>query len=337
VSLRRYILRRLALFVPVLIGLSMITFLISHVVPGDPAAFAAGPNATPQQIEKVRQQFGLNLPLPEQYLRYLWNLLHGNLGLSIVSHHPVTEDLVTYFPNTVELVVISTIITVAVAIPLALWAAVGQNRWPDHVARIMSLGSMSLPSFWVAIMLQIAFAMLLRWLPVGGVMNPLYTPPPTVTHFLLIDTLLARDWSGFWDAFVHTLLPSFTLALGQIAFLLRILRSDVIETLRSDWVRMLHANGVPNRVTIWKYILKNSMLATVSVLGFTVGFALSGSVVIETVFDWPGIGLYSVNSALTLDFEPVMGATLLIGIAFLVVNLVTDIAYGFLDPRIRYG
>lgn len=336
-SLRRYVLRRIALFVPVLIGLSMITFLISHVVPGDPAAFAAGPNATPQQIEKVREEFGLNLPLPLQYLRYLWDVAHGNLGESIVNHHPVTQDLVTYFPNTVELVALSTIITVAVAIPLALWAAVGQNRWPDHLARILSLGSMSLPSFWVAIMLQIGFAMLLRWLPVGGVSNPLYTPPPTITHFLLIDTLLARDWGGFWDAFLHTILPSFTLALGQISFLLRVLRSDVIETLRSDWVRMLRANGVPNRVRLWKYILKNSMLATVSVLGFTIGFALSGSVVIETVFDWPGIGLYSVNSALTLDFEPVMGATLLIGIAFLVVNLATDITYGFLDPRIRYG
>lgn len=336
-SLRRYILRRLAMFVPVLIGLSIITFLISHVVPGNPAAFAAGPNATPQQIERVTREFGLNLPLPLQYLRYMANVFQGNLGQSIVSHHPVTEDLANYFPNTVEMVVISTVMTLIVAIPLALWAAVGQNRWPDHIARILSLGSMSLPSFWVAIMLQIVFAMLLRWLPVGGVFSPLANPPPTVTHFLLIDTLLARDWSGFGDAFVHTLLPSFTLALGTIAFLLRILRSDVIETLRSDWVRMLRANGVPNRVTLWKYVLRNSLLATLSVLGFTVGFALSGSVVIETVFDWPGIGLYAVNSALTLDFEPVMGSTLLIGVAFLVVNLLTDLSYGLLDPRIRYG
>ncbi|HUY99528.1 MAG TPA: ABC transporter permease [Thermomicrobiaceae bacterium] len=335
--LRYYVLRRVLLFIPVLIGLSIVTFVISHIVPGDPVGLAAGPGSTPDQIEALRRQFGMDQPLPIQYLRYMANLLHGDLGASIMSRHTVTGDLRVFFPNTLELVIVSMVIAVCIGIPLGVVSAVWRDRWPDQLSRVFALGSISVPSFWLAIVLQILLAMSLHLLPVGGIYDARATQPVTHTGFLLIDTLIDGDPHAFLVTVEHLILPAVTLALGPIAFIMRILRADVLETLNSDWVKMLRANGVPERVILFKYVLKHSLIATVSVIGFIIGYSLGGSVVIETVFDWPGVGLYAVNSALALDFQPVMGVTLMIGLIFLVVNLLTDLTYGVLDPRIRFG
>jgi peptide/nickel transport system permease protein len=194
-----------------------------------------------------------------------------------------------------------------------------------------------MPAFWLAIVLQLVLSMTLQVLPVGGIYDSRSTMPTSHTGFLLVDTLLNGDPAAFGLALKHTILPAVTLALGPIAFIMRILRADVLETLNTDWVKMVRANGMPERVILFKYVLKNSLIATVSVFGFILGYSLGGSVVIETVFDWPGVGLYAVHSAIALDFQPVMGVTLLIGLLFLVVNLATDLTYGVLDPRIRYG
>ena len=336
-KLRYYILRRVLLFAPVLIGLSVITFVISHLVPGDPVGLAAGPGATPQQLDALRQAYGMDKPLPLQYLQYMLNVLHGDLGRSMMSGHSVRDDLGAFFPNTLELVLISMLIALVVGIPLGIAAAVWRDRWPDQLSRIFALGSISVPAFWLAIVLQLLLAMTLQVLPVGGIYDPRSTMPPSHTGFLLLDTLLDGDPAAFGMAFQHTILPAITLALAPIAFIVRILRADVLETLNSDWVKMVRANGMPERVILFKYVLKNSLIATIAVFGFLVGYSLGGSVVIETVFDWPGVGLYAVNSAIALDFQPIMGVTLLIGLLFLVVNLVTDLSYGVLDPRIRYG
>jgi peptide/nickel transport system permease protein len=325
------------LFIPVLVGLSVITFVISHMVPGDPVGLAAGPGATPQQLESLRQAYGMDKPLPLQYLQYMLNVLHGDLGRSMMSGHSVWDDLKTFFPNTLQLVIIAMLIALVIGIPLGVVAAVWRDKWPDQLSRIFALGSISVPAFWLAIVLQLTLAMTLNVLPVGGIYDSRTTPPPSHTGFLLIDTILDGDPRAFGLALQHTILPAVTLALGPIAFIMRILRADVLETLNSDWVKMVRANGVPERVILFKYVLKNSLIATVAVFGFIVGYSLGGSVVIETVFDWPGVGLYAVNSALALDFQPVMGVTLLIGLLFLVVNLATDLVYGVLDPRIRYG
>jgi len=336
-KLRFYVLRRLLLFIPVLIGLSIITFVISHIVPGDPVGLAAGPGSTPDQIAALRKQFGMDKPLPLQYLRYMTNLLHGNFGSSIMSRHSVSSDLRAFFPNTIELVVMAMLLALLIGIPLGVVSAVWRDRWPDQLSRIFALGSISVPAFWLAIVLQIILAMHFNLLPVGGMYDPRATMPAHHTGFLLLDTLIDVDPHAFWIAFEHMILPAFTLSLGPIAFIMRILRADVLETLSSDWVKMLRSNGLPERVILFKYVLKHSLIATVSVIGFIIGYSLGGSVVIETVFDWPGVGLYAVNSALTLDFQPVMGVTILVGLIFLIVNLLTDLLYGVLDPRIHYG
>jgi peptide/nickel transport system permease protein len=336
-KLRYYVLRRLLLFIPVLIGLSIITFVISHIVPGDPVGLAAGPGSTPDQIAALRKQFGMDKPLPLQYLHYMANTLHGNFGNSIMSRHSVWNDLRTFFPNTLELVLMAMLIALCVGIPLGVVSAVWRDRWPDQLSRIFALGSISVPAFWLAILLQIVLAMHFNLLPVGGMYDPRATMPERHTGFLLLDTLIDGDPHAFVIALKHMILPAFTLSLGPIAFIMRILRADVLETLSSDWVKMLRSNGLPERVILFKYVLKHSLIATVSVIGFIIGYSLGGSVVIETVFDWPGVGLYAVNSALTLDFQPVMGVTLLVGLIFLIVNLLTDLMYGVLDPRIHYG
>jgi peptide/nickel transport system permease protein len=336
-KLRYYVLRRVLLFIPVLFGLSVITFTVSHLVPGDPVGLAAGPGSTPQQIEALRREFGMDKPLPEQYLHYLTNTLQGDLGRSMMSRHNVSDDLRTFFPNTLSLVFVSMLIAISVGVPLGVIAAVWRDRWPDQVSRIFALGFISVPSFWLAIVLQIVLAMHFNLLPVGGMYDSRSDFPERKTGFLLIDTLLLGDFGAFLTTLHHLALPSIVLALGPIAFIMRVLRADVLETLNSDWVRMLRANGISERVILFKYVLKNSLIATVSVIGFIIGYSLGGSVVIETVFDWPGIGLYAVSSAVSLDFQPIMGVTLMAGLFFLTINLITDLLYGVLDPRIRYG
>ena len=335
--LRYYIVRRVLLFIPVLIGLSVITFVISHMVPGDPVGLAAGPGATPQQLDALRRSYGMDKPFPLQYLQYMLNALHGDFGRSMMSGHSVWDDLRAFFPNTLELVVLAMLIALVIGIPLGIVSAVWRDKWPDQLSRIFALGSISMPAFWLAIVLELVLSMTLHVLPVGGIYDSRSTMPTLHTGFLLVDTLLNADPAAFGLALQHTILPAVTLALGPIAFIMRILRADVLETLSSDWVKMVRANGMPERVILFKYVLKNSLIATVSVFGFIVGYSLGGSVVIETVFDWPGVGLYAVHSAIALDFQPVMGVTLLIGLLFLVVNLATDLTYGVLDPRIRYG
>jgi peptide/nickel transport system permease protein len=336
-KLRYYILRRILLFIPVLLGLSVITFTVSHIVPGDPVGLAAGPGSTPEQLEALRKEFGMDKSLPAQYLQYMTNTLRGDLGRSLMSGHNVWDDLRTFFPNTLSLVFAAMLIAICVGVPLGVVAAVWRDRWPDQVSRIFALGFISVPSFWLAIVLQIILAMHFQLLPVGGMYDSRAEMPESTTGFLLLDTLLAGDFSAFLTALQHLILPALVLALGPIAFIMRVLRADVLETLNSDWVKMLRANGIPERVILFKYVLKNSLIATVSVIGFIIGYSLGGAVVIETVFDWPGMGLYAVSSAVSLDFQPIMGVTLMAGLLFLIVNLLTDLLYGVLDPRIRYG
>ncbi|MGI8553497.1 MAG: ABC transporter permease [Dehalococcoidia bacterium] len=336
-KLRYYILQRIGLMIPVLIGLSIITFSVSHLVPGDPVGLAAGPGSTPAQLNAIRKQFGMDKPLPIQYLTYMRDTLRGNLGHSLMSGHKVLPDLAIFFPNTLELVLVSMALAIGIGIPLGVIAAVNRNRWPDQVARIFALGFISVPAFWLAIVLQIVLAMSLHLLPVGGLYDAHQAAPPSRTGFFLLDSLLSGNLSLFGSSLQHLVLPATTLALGPIAFIMRILRSSVLETLHRDWVKMLRSNGIPERVILFKYVLKNSLIATVAVIGFIFGYSLGGSVVIETVFDWPGIGLYAVNSALTLDFQPIMGITIFVGLLFCFVNLATDLIYGALDPRIRYG
>ncbi len=336
-QLRYYILRRLLLIIPVLVGLSIVTFTVARLVPGDPVKLAAGPRASPEEIQRLREEFGLDQPLPVQYLQYMRGVLRGDLGRSMMNGHRVTTDLRRYFPATLELVLVSMVLAVVLGIPGAVVAAVYRDRWPDQISRVLALGSISMPVFWLAIMLQLIFAQYLRVLPVSGRFDARVPYPETITGMLLLDTLLQGDLASFRIALRHMLLPAVCQSLLALALTTRFLRSDILDVLQRDFVRMARANGIPERIVLFKYVLKNALIATVSMLGFLFGYSLGGSVLIETVFDWPGIGLYAMNSALTLDFQPIMGITLFVGLLFTLVNLATDLLYGLLDPRIRYG
>lgn len=336
-QLRYYLIRRLFLIIPVFLGLSIITFVISHIVPGDPIRLAAGPQARPEEIEALTKEFGLDKPPIIQYLNYMKGLFQGNLGRSMLDHHLVRTDLLRYFPATLELVLVSMTLAVIIGVPLAIAAAVYRDRWPDQVSRIFALSSISVPRFWLAIILQLILAQFLGLLPVSGRFDARTPFPLHRTGLLLVDSLLARDLVSLKLAMKHMILPAFCQSLTTLAFVTRFLRADVLEVMHKDFVLMARASGIPERVILFKYVLKNALIATVAMLGFLFGFALGGSVLIETVFDWPGLGLYAMKSAMSLDFQPIMGITLFVGLLFTFVNLLTDISYGVLDPRIRYG
>ncbi len=336
-QLRYYVMRRLLLIFPVLLGLSIVTFVVSHMVPGDPVKLAAGPQAKPEEIQRLIEEFGLDKPLVIQYLSYMKGLFQGNLGRSMLNHHLVRDDLINYFPATLELVLVSMAFAIVIGIPAAILAAVYRDRWPDQVSRVVALSGISMPLFWLAIMLQLILGQWLRVLPISGRFDPRLPYPQEITGLLLLDTLLLGDLKSFAVALKYIFLPALTQSFIALALIMRLLRADILEVLQKDFVRMARANGIPEYIILFKYVLKNGLIATVSMLGFLFGFLLGGSVMVETVFNWPGLGLYSMNSALSLDFQPIMGITLFVGLLFTLVNLATDLMYGVLDPRIRYG
>jgi peptide/nickel transport system permease protein len=336
-KLRYYVIRRLLLMILVLVGLSIVTFVLSHIVPGDPVRLAAGPRATGEQIRRLAEQFGMDKPLPIQYLNYMKGVLRGDLGRSLNTRRPVADDLRLYFPATFELTIVSVLVGIVIGVPLAMAAAVFKDRWPDQFSRVFALSSISMPVFWLAMVLQMTLAMNLDLLPVSKRFDPRVQFPDHVTGMLLVDSLLARDLEKFGIAARHIALPAFCEAVSTIAVITRVLRSDIIEVMQRDFVMVLRASGLPERVILLKYVLKNALIATLAMLGMLIGWQLGGSVMIETVFDWPGIGLYAVKSAMTLDFQPIMGITLFVGLLFTMINLLVDISYGVMDPRIRYG
>jgi peptide/nickel transport system permease protein len=330
----RFLARRILIIPLVLLGLSLITFTVSRLVPGDPVKLAAGPQARPEQIIKLTEEFGLDRSLPEQYLMYMGGLLQGNWGYSIGNRREVGPDLITYFTATLELTIVSTLIGIAVGIPLAIVSARWRDRWPDHFSRFISIGTVSIPVFWIAIVLQIIFAQNLRLLPVSGRFDPRAPYPDVYTGLLLIDTLIVGNLPGFLTALRYMIIPAFCQSLLVIALVTRQLRGDLLDIVRKDFILVARANGIPERVIWLRYLMKNALISTVSMLGFVIGFELGGSVLIEYVLDWPGIGQYALKAALLLDFQPIMGSTLFIGCIVVIVNLVTDMLYRVVDPRI---
>lgn len=331
----RFIATRLALLALMLCGLVVITFIVSNVAPSDPAALAAGPDATRDMIETVRREYGLDQPLPLQFLRYITDLAHGNLGRAIQTGNSVADDLARYFPATMELVLLSTAFSVFVGVPLGILAAIRRNQMFDHIVRILAVSGVALPAFWAALLLQLIFAVHLGWLPTSGQLSVATAPPSPITGMILFDALWARDLSTFTEALRYAILPAFVLALPSIAAIVRVNRAEMIEVLGADYVTAARAHGVsPRRVIGW-LALKNAMLPTLAMVGLRLGWTLGSSFLVETVFDWPGIGLYAVSSAIASDFKPVMGATLCIGATFMLCNLLIDLAYGWLDPRTR--
>ena len=331
----RYLAQRLALLGVMLGGLVLLTFIVSNVTPSDPAALAAGPDATRDMIETIRREYGLDQPLPQQFLRYVSDLLHGNLGRAIQTGNQVADDLVRFFPATMELVLLSMAFSIAVGVPVGMLTAVWRNSPFDHLMRLISVFGVALPAFWAALLLQALFGVWLGWLPTSGQLSVAVAPPPALTGMVLLDALLAGDGATFAEACRYAILPAFVLALPSIAAIVRVNRAEMIEVMGADYITAAQAHGVPARRVIGWLALKNAMLPTLAMIGLRFGWTLGSTVLVETVFDWPGIGLYAVGSAIASDFKPVMGVTLSIGVTFMLTNLAIDIAYGWLDPRTR--
>lgn len=336
-SVRLYFLRRLVLIIPLLVGLSLLTFMISRILPGDPVGLAAGPQATPEIKEALRRQFGLDQPLPVQYVTYMVNVLQGDWGQSLYSRRAVLSDIRTYFPATLELTTAAVVIATALGVPAGIISAMYRNKLPDQITRVLALFFVSFPAFWLAMIFQLIFGLELGWFPIGRRFGAVMSPPPTITGLYTLDSLLHLDFNSLRIALSHLITPALVLSFGSLASITRITRASMLEALDKDYVRMERAIGIPYRVIVTKYVLRNALIATVTIIALEFGWLMAGAVLVETIFDWPGMGLYAVESSLRLDFQPIMGITLVYGVVFSLINIVTDMIYGVLDPRIRYG
>jgi peptide/nickel transport system permease protein len=330
----RFILRRVLSAIPSLFGLMIFTFLLIRMVPADPAAALAGDNATPQQIADIRHQYGFDRPVYEQLVLYFGQVFHFNFGESQYSHRPVGLDIKQRLPATLELTFAALVIAIVVGIPLGVIAGVNHNRWPDFALRLFSITGIAMAAFWVAIMLQLLFSMQLDWLPLRGRSASGMVLPPEITGSLLLDSLIAGRFDAFSDALSHLIMPAVTLSLGALATIARFTRAGVLETLQKDFVLYERAVGYPRRRLIWIYVLRNSVIAAVTQIGLLFGALIAGAVVVESIFDWPGIGNYAVQAILTADYKVMLAVTLLIGVIYTAVNILTDLVHGLLDPRL---
>ncbi|MGO4571251.1 ABC transporter permease [Microvirga sp. 2TAF3] len=330
-----FALRKLMVLVGTMLGLAALTFIITNVAPGDPARLVAGPDATNDMVETIRQEYGLNRPLYEQFVIYMRDLLTGDLGRSIVSTRPVLDELARYVPATLELVLVAMGLGIIVGVPFGMLSAVYKDRFLDQATRIFSISGVALPAFWFGILLQLFFAVRMEWLPVSGRLPLTELPPEPITHLLLVDSLLRGQFDTFRAALSHIILPAIVLSFPCMASILRVNRAEMIEALQSDHIVAARAHGISATKIVTIYALKNALLPTLAMIGLRFGWMLGSTVLVETVFDWPGIGLYAVSSALASDFKPVVGITLVIGFFFMIANTLVDLAYAWIDPRLR--
>jgi ABC-type dipeptide/oligopeptide/nickel transport system permease component len=332
-----FILKRLLFLVFVLFGISVITFALTHLVPGDPARLMAGQHATGDQVREIAQRYGLDKPVTTQFWIYVKGLATGDLGMSLTNRRPVLDDLRQFLPATIELTSAAIILVVLIGLPIGLFTGARQGKTLDHVMRFVTVSGVSMPIFWLGILLQILFYQKLKLLPLGGRLGLVDIEPPAITGFYLIDTLLDGDTATFRSALIHLILPAATLASGSIAVISRMMRSSVIEVVDADYVRTARAKGLPRGAVLRHHVFRNALIPTTTVLGLQVGALLAGNVLAEVVFNWPGIGLYAVNAIKNLDYPAIMGVTLVISVIYVLVNLLVDIAYVVLDPRISFN
>ena len=335
--MRNFIIRRLFQSVIVLIGVIVISFVVTRVVPSNPALQWVGSRATAEQIAAAEEELGLNKPIPAQLAIYFKDLFHGNLGYSLKSHRPVTDEILENAPATIELVLLGTILAVILGLALGVATASHKNHWQDHVGRFFSVGTVSLPTFWTAMLLQLLFFGILKVLPIGGRLSmnvQLIHKIPTVTGFMLIDTLLAGDFEAFKDAFVHIILPCVTLALYPIGTVARMTRSSLLEILNEDYIKAAQSYGIKRSIILWKYAIKNSLGSIVTIVALSVGYTLVNTFLVESIFNWPGLGTYISDAVMNMDYPAIMGVTIFSAIAYVILNTIADIVLA-LDPRVR--
>jgi len=330
------ILKRLAMAIPSLIGVVVVTFLLTRALPGDPAAYFAGPAATPQAIQEIRVKLGLDKPLIVQFGHYVVDLAHGNLGNSLTTGQPVVSELRNRLPASAELTLLGLIVSIIIAVPLGILAATKPNSAVDHACRIVSTAGVSLPVFFTGLILVYVFYYQLGWAPAPlGRLDVFFTEPPHVTGFYLIDSLIARDPETFMAALKQLILPALTLAIFSLAPIARMTRASMLAVLSSDFVRTARASGLSAYTVIITYAFRNAMLPVITTLGMVFSFLLGANVLVEKVFAWPGIGSYAVEALLASDFAPVQGFVLTMAVMYVAINLMIDVLYGVIDPRVR--
>ncbi|MGL4738113.1 MAG: ABC transporter permease [Cellulosilyticaceae bacterium] len=332
----KYIIKRLLQLIPVLLGVSIIIFFIMRVLSPDPAPIVLGQHATEEKMEEWREANGLNDPIVTQYLEYMKGVLQGDFGESYYTKTPVSKEIFSRFPATIELALCAIVIASVVGILLGVISAVKKNSILDHVSMVTALVGVSMPIFWLGILLIILFSGTLGWLPAQGRIETLLRPTD-VTGFYLIDSLLMGDGEAFVSALKHLILPSVALAMYSMAIIARMTRSTMLETLSQDYIRTAKAKGIAPVRVIKKHALANALIPIVTVIGIQLGYLMGGAVLTETVFAWPGIGKFTVEAIMKSDFPVVQGVVLLIAFIFVMMNLVVDIIYAFLDPRIKYS
>ncbi|MGQ9600466.1 MAG: ABC transporter permease [Anaerolineae bacterium] len=330
----KYVVQRLMWMFVSLIGISLITFIVSHMVPADPIRAIAGLRAKGEQVEELRRRYGLDKPLHEQYIRWVVNLTRGDLGMSIRTGQPVREDLQRYAPATAELALAAMFLTTVVGLPLGVIAALHKDRFLDHFSRIIALSGVSMPIFWVALLLQILFFSRLNLLPADGRLDIMLTPPPQVTGFYTIDSILAGDWVTFKSAVLHLILPATTLAFGSLAMLTRMVRSSMLDVLGEDYIRTARAKGLAERRVVVAHALRNALIPTTTTMALLMGALMGGVFLVELMFSWPGLGFYAMRSVSLVDFPAIMGVAVLMTVIYAFFNFIADLLYGFLDPRI---
>jgi len=335
-SVLRILLRRLGISVIVLIGVSMLIFAIARIIPGDPARIALGPNATAEQVAAIRAEMHLDEPIVAQYGYFVADLMRGDLGDSLYTNRPVVTDIVEFLPATLELVIVAGIMMVSFGLPLGILAARHRGRWPDHVVRILTLLTVSAPSFVWAVILMLLFAFYLPLFPVAGRLDDAYDIA-RVTGFLTVDTLIARDLRAFLDALHHLVLPAVALALSGIGQAARLTRANMVETYDKPYIEMAQAYGFsPSRIAR-RYAFKPSLIPSLTIIGLDFAAMLGNAFLVEAVFAWPGLSRYGVAVILRKDLNAIMGTVLVIALTFLVVNIIVDLMIAFLNPRIRHS
>lgn len=332
-----YLIRRIALALVVLAAVSVVTFFIARVVPSDPAALYVGPRPRKEQVEAARDRLALDRPLPQQYATYVGDLVRGDLGISLRSKRPITSDLRAFLPATLELVAVATLISLVVGIPLGVYSGARPNSVLDHATRVFSIAGVSLPTFWLALILQLIFFRKLGWLPLGGRLSnevALQNPVNVITGFYVIDSALTGNWAAFRDALAHLVLPAMTLATYPVGLVTRMTRSAMIEVLGERYIAAARASGISEQTIRFRLALKNAILPTLTVLGLTFAYSITGAFLVEIVFVWPGVGTYVTEAILSVDFPVIIAVTLVVTVVYLLINLVVDLLHAALDPRV---
>lgn len=332
----RFIVKRLLFLLFILLGVSLLVFISVRLIPGDPAQVMLGERATPEAIERLRMQLGLNRPLYEQYFMYLGNILRGDLGTSIMSNNSVISEVMKKFPATIELSFASMIIATIIGVGSGILAAVYRNSWLDNIVMVGALTGVSMPIFWLGLILMLIFSSTLDLLPFSGRMDITSDIEP-ITNFYLIDSLIQGDFEAFGDVVRHLILPAFTLSTVPTAIIARMTRASMLEVLNQDYVRTAYAKGVSKFKVIMYHALKNALIPIVTITGLQLGLLLSGAVLTETVFSWNGLGSYVVSAVSARDFPVIQGCVLIFAAVFVLVNLFVDLSYFIIDPRVRDG